>query len=113
MIGESTSGTDRYQPCQGCDNPVDTLEPGVWKAPNDEQWWHEGCYDKVEKAEEIAGKIRNLMVPEVEFDGLSDEFHDRLDSAQAELETAVEREQLKREQGIGHYSAETGTEESQ
>ena len=102
----SADATDRYQPCEECGEEVDTQTPGVWKAPNDEQWWHEGCYDKVEKAEELASKVRRLMVPEHEFDGLSDEFHDRLDNVQAELETAVERERLKREQGVGHYSTE-------
>jgi len=96
--------TEREQPdCEGCGEPADTMQPGVWKAENDEQWWHEGCYDKVEKAEEIAGSIRALMVGEHDFDGLSREFHDRLDNAQAELETAVKQERLKREQEIGHY----------
>lgn len=100
---ESIEEEERYQPCEECGEPVDTLEPGIWKAPNDEQWWHEGCYDKLVKTDEIAAQIRSLMVPEGEFDGLSDEFHDRLDNAQAELERAVTRERLKQDQGIGHY----------
>lgn len=100
----STSGTEQERPgCEECGEPVDPTEPGIWKSANDEQWWHEGCYDKVEKAEGIAAEIRSLMVPEMEFDGLSDEFHDRLDNAQAELEKAVDRERLKRDQGVGHY----------
>ncbi|GGO03663.1 MULTISPECIES: hypothetical protein [Haloarcula] len=105
------SETDREQPdCQNCGNPVDTTEPGVWKAANDEQWWHEGCYDKVEKAEELAERIRGLMVPETEFDGLSDEFHDQLDAAQGLLENAAKKERLKQEQEIGHYGTTTNSE---
>lgn len=92
--------TERFVDCWECGKPVDTHEPGNWKAPNDEQWWHEDCYDKVEKAEEIAESIRTLMVPEGEYNGLSDEFHDQLDAAQAALETAVERERLKRDQDL-------------
>jgi len=105
--GPSQGGTDRFIDCWECGEPVDTHEPRVWKAPNDEQWWHEGCYDKVEKAENLAERIRSLMVPEGDFDGLSDDFHDQLDAAQGCIETAVERERLKREQGIGHHSTDT------
>jgi hypothetical protein len=77
------------------------MEPGVWKAPNDEQWWHKACYDKVEKAEEIAGLIRDtLMVPETEYDGYSNEFHETLDRAQALLEDAANLERVKRDQQI-------------
>lgn len=101
----------RYQSCMECGEPVDTAQPGIWKSPNDEQWWHEGCYDKVEAVEKLAKRIRNLMVPEGEFDGLSDEFHLHLDNAQAELEDAVRRERLKREQGLGHYN--TGSDQNE
>lgn len=107
MTEQSANGTDRFVECQHCGDPVDTLQPGTWKAANDEQWWHEECYDKVKKAEGLAERIRRLMVPEGEFDGLSDEFHDRLDNAQAALETAVERERLKQDQEIGHYDTDT------
>lgn len=98
--------TDRYQDCEECSNVVDTLEPGIWKAPNDERWWHEECYDKVQKVEEIREQVLGLIPPETEFDGLSDEFHRRLDNAQDELARAVESERLKQDQGIGHYGEE-------
>lgn len=88
----------RYQTCEGCGGLLDTHEAGVWKAPNDEQWWHEGCYDKIEKAEEIAGGIRTLMTPEHEYDGLSDDFHDSLDDAQATIFEAAKRERVRQEQ---------------
>lgn len=96
----------RYVDCEECGEPVDTLEAGNWKSANDEQWWHEGCYDKVEKAEQLASRIRTLMVPEGEFDGLSADFHDQLDAAQAALEAAVKKERLKQEQEVGHYGME-------
>lgn len=107
MSDDEVKHDEQYRDCQGCGEPVDTLEPGNWKAPNDELWWHEECYDKVEKAEEIREQILTLIIPEGEFDGLSDEFHRRLDNAQDELIRAVERERLKREQGVGHYGHES------
>lgn len=100
MSDPCTRGNDRYVDCQECGEPVDTQEPGHWKAPNDEQWWHADCYDKIEKAEELAKRIRALMVPNGEYDGYSDHFHDRLDDAQSELETAVQIERVKQEQDL-------------
>lgn len=37
--------SERFQPCEECGHPVDTIKPGVGKATNDEQWWHPGCFD--------------------------------------------------------------------
>lgn len=36
----------RYRDCEVCGEPVDTETPPYWKAPNDEQWWHQDCYDE-------------------------------------------------------------------
>lgn len=96
----------RYTTCEECGNQLDKHTSGVWKSPNDEQWWHEGCYDKTEKAEQLAEQIRTLITPEDEFDGLSDHFHRKLDSAHGFLEDAVETERLMQDQGIGHYDAD-------
>lgn len=106
MASEAQEPEQEQPDCQECGDPVDTTEPGVWKSTNDEQWWHADCYDKVEKAEEIAAQIRGLMVPEFEHDGLSGEFHDLLDNAQATLQTAVKRERFKRDQEVGHYGGD-------
>lgn len=83
------------------------MEPNVWKAPNDEQWWHPDCYDKVEKVEEIRERLLGLIIPEGEHDGYSDDFYLRLDSAQSVLAEAIDREELKRDQGLGPYSTDT------
>lgn len=96
-----TTDDQRYQDCEGCGEPVDTLKTGIWKAPNDEQWWHEGCYDKLDELEAVRDKIVSLIVPETEDDGLSDEFHDFLDGAQSELSDAIRRERLVRDQKRG------------
>lgn len=103
MTETDVTETERTEQCEECGEPVDTMEPGHWKSPNDEQWYHEGCYDKVEKAEQLAERIRTLMIPEGEFDGLSTDFHNELDNAQAALQNAVQRERLKQDQKIGHY----------
>ncbi|WP_284007797.1 hypothetical protein [Haloarcula pelagica] len=47
--GPEVVGHDRFQLCERCGDPVDTEQPGVWKATNDEQWWHEDCYDEDER----------------------------------------------------------------
>lgn len=39
---------EMYQPCDACGHPVNTLLPGVWKAPNDNYWWHPGCAEQTE-----------------------------------------------------------------
>lgn len=85
----------RYVSCENCGKIVDTHTPGVWKAPNDEQWWHEDCYDKIEKAKEVREALLPLIPPEDEWDGYSDEFHEQLDGAQAALKTAIDRERVR------------------
>lgn len=34
---------ERFRSCEECGHPVDTIKDGIWKAPNDEQWWHPNC----------------------------------------------------------------------
>lgn len=67
MKSDTTDATEvqnddphRFQPCVECGEPVDSHESGNWKAPNDEQWWHEGCYDPFDRVEEIAAKLRDM-----------------------------------------------------
>lgn len=68
--------------------------------------------EKIEKAEQLAKEIRSLMVPEHTADACSNDFHDRLDNAQSELEFAIEKEKKNARQPRRSEPADFGGGES-
>ena len=108
------SGRERYEeeftPCEECGEGVDIGGSGTYWKTSDERFWHDECYEpfqKVERAEELQKEILSLMVPESYYDGLSDDFHNSLDAAQAAIYDGVRRERLRRKQGLGPYNTDT------
>lgn len=92
-------------PCEECGEPVDFTSPEAFYKTADERFWHEDCYgqlQKVDRLEKMRDEIMsNLLVPERIDDGLSDEFHLRLDNIQAEMHAAISRERTRQEQEVG------------
>lgn len=88
--------TERFVDCQECGNPVDTTEPGTWKAPNDEQWWHEDCYDPLDQVEEIVDELRSMENAR----RYPSDLQTAIRTAAGRLESAAKKARIKRKQDI-------------
>ena len=93
--------------CQECGGEIDFTEAGRYWKTSDERFWHDECYDLIERIEAVVDDLESLVGLTVGGNLVTERLQETLQESHESLYQSLSEERLMKDQELSVYSTDT------